>query len=455
MSEIIQELFDSHIRIHVLSIDQKGKRFFVGKVSTKFFLDVYTVEPAEYDMYKQSVLAAQFKDEGEYYNYLVSTDKDAIDTKAFQRKEDKKRVKEIVDFLSVEEYALFPNSIIVTCDLINDFLPEEVNSIRDFYDSITKNTDLKNYSYLEESNGDYFLYLPKIKNSILVIDGQHRIRGLEDSDVIIQNSYDILLSFIIGYDRSTIAKLFYTINYTQKSVNKSQLYHLTGEFSRQLTEIAFMHEVVRILNEIESSPFFHRIKMLGYIPDNTSESDKKYLTISQAFLIDYLVPTIVKGKSDRTIYQPVFLFYYTDQTLQIEIIKFIIKYFSAIKKLFKEDWENPENSIITKTLSIGAFLRVMHFLFVIFMVDHFNFNPKKIKDLTVEDIIGKLSGVEKINFSKKGEFGGVASAGSLNKLKEIIVSNSLFAEGKSYAQFIEQFQLNQLPKYRSWLMKNV
>lgn len=454
---MIRELVNNeeYLKLKLLSVEQKGKRFYVGKVSAKFFLDVYTVEPAEYDMYKQSLMAAKFKDEEDYFNYLVRDSKEEIDSKAFQRKEDKDRVKEIAEFLREEEYSLFPNTIIVTCDLVNELLTEEIFLFSDFLKLVSANNELKKYAFLEEIEGNYFLYLPNVKNSILVIDGQHRIRGLEESSPELQNSYEILLSFLIDYDRSTIAKLFYTINYTQKSVNKSQLYHLTGEFSKQLNEIAFMHEAVRILNEIESSALFHRIKMLGYIPEDTPEKDKKYLTISQAFLIDYLVPTIIMTKSRKTIYQPVFLYYYNNKELRIEIVRFLLKYFNAIKDIFPKDWSNPESSIIVRSISIGAFLQILHILFIIILKQKLNYNADKIKEITKDDIASLLKGVEKIDFSKKGEFGGgISSAGSLSKLKEKIISMSAFAEGKTYHKFIEDFKSTFIPEFRDWLSNN-
>lgn len=448
-----KESIDNFIKVDLIQAKQKGKEFFVGKMPSNVFLDIYTVEPAEYDINKYTSLAAQFKDDEAYYKYLINDDKKHIDIKAFQREESRPRVNEIAQFLKEEEYALFPNSIIVTCSIANDLLDDDNMSFEEFYRLYSKNTEVSNHSFLEKNNGGFSLYIPKIKSTLLLIDGQHRVRGLKESSSEIINNYDLVVSFIIGYDRATVAKLFYTINYTQKSVNKSRLYHLMGEFSRELTEVTFMHEVVKVLNELEPSPFYKRIKMLGVIPKDLPLKDKERLTISQAFLIDNLVPTI-SISYERSIYQPIFLFYYLEKDYQIEIIRFIIKYFTAISKLLKDDWKNPSLSIVSRTISIGAFIKTMHILFVTLFVDKFKLKPDAIKEISVDFLTKKLEGIQEVDFSRTGEFGGAASEGSLSKLKERIISKASFTKSQDYQSFITIYREDYLPLFKDWIKKN-
>ncbi len=163
----------NYFEVKLLNLNQKGKSFYVGKMFCDTFLDIYTVEPTEYDMNIQASLASKFKDDEEYYNFLINDDKKSIDNKAFQRKEDKRRVKEIAEFLSEEEFALFPNTIIVTCDLANDFLNEDINNFQTFLSR--ENEEIFNYPFLENIDGNTSLYIPHRKNTLLVIDGQHRV----------------------------------------------------------------------------------------------------------------------------------------------------------------------------------------------------------------------------------------------------------------------------------------
>lgn len=441
------------LKIELIPFIQKQKHFYIGKIPAKHFLKLYTVEPAEYDIKKQAAFAAEFKDDDEYYMYLVDEDKKRIDSKAFQRKENQKRIKEISNFLNNEDFALFPNSIIATCDLINDYLG--ISDDSPFDETIVKNADKNNtLSYLEKNGANNFLFIPYKSESLLVIDGQHRIKGIENCKQETIDNYELLVSFIIEYDRSAIAKLFYTINYTQKSVNKSLLYHLTGEFSHELNEITFMHELVKILNELENSPFKGRIKMLGDVPKELAPDEKKIMSISQAFLIDYLKGSISE-KALRSIHQPIFLYYFKNQELQIEIIRFIIRYFSAIRKIKQTDWGNPQKSIICKTISIGAFIKVLHFLFVKIFLTEFNKEPLSIKNVTTENLIDWLTGIEKIDFSNESEFAGVASGGSLNKLKELMIQNISYLEGDSYSEFLDYYKRNYLKPFKRWIEEQV
>jgi len=252
---------------------------------------------------------------------------------------------------------------------------------------------------------------------------------------------------VIDYDRTVLAELFYTINYTQKSVNKSLLYHLSGEFSRELNEITFLHEAVKILNEIKDSPFYKRIKMLGTVPDEVSQQEKDKMTVSQAFLIDYLLPTISE-KAKRSINPPIFLYYFKNEKLQIEIVRFINKYFKAIGNITGGQWDDPNASIISKTMSVGALIKILHFLFIKIFIDEYKCNFIEIKNITTEDMMKKVRGIEKINLSVDGDFGKEGSVGGLNKLKKAMVENIKYFEAKTYDSFLDNFRTNYLERFK-------
>ncbi|MDT8444691.1 MAG: DGQHR domain-containing protein [Desulfuromonadales bacterium] len=173
--------------------------------------------------------------------------------------------------------------------------------------------------------------------------------------------------FILDYDRSIIARLFYTINYTQKSVNKSLLYHLTAEFSTEINEINFLHDVVKALNESEKSPFFKRIKMLGVSPREMDSDDKKMMTLSQAFLIDYFLYTLIAKKVSSAI-QPIFYYYYKHDE-RFAIVRFIVSYFTAAKEILPE-WDNPKESMISKSVGVGALIKVLNYVFIKIFIEY-------------------------------------------------------------------------------------
>ncbi len=453
MTQIVAIANRKYLKVELIMLIQKGRHFYVGSVPTQHFLEMYTVEPAEYDVNKHIELSKTFKDDEEYYKYLIKQDKERIKDKPFQRKEKTKRVEEIKKFLNTEEFAMFPNSIIATCDLLNNEL--DIDSADEFDEAVVSELHEKNnLSFLQTKDDKTYLYIPYLPDSILIIDGQHRVKGLEKANDGVKNNYDLLVSFIIEYGRSTLAKLFYTINYTQKSVNKSLLYHLIGEFSHDLNEITFMHEVVKILNELDTSPFHKRVKMLGEVPKDLDVEEKKVMTISQAFLIDYLKQSISKS-AINSIHQPIFLYYYKNKDSHIDIIRFIINYFNAIRDKKQQDWDDPENSIICKTISIGAFIKVLHFLFTKMFFEEFKENPEAIISISAEELGAKLKGIEDIDFAKDGDYGGIASAGSLNKLKKSIIEKMKYFEETEYEVFYMNFKEKYLDRSKKWIAKNI
>jgi hypothetical protein len=96
----------------------------------------------------------------------------------------------------------------------------------------------------------------------------------------------------------------------------------------------------------------------------------------------------------------------------------------------------------------------MQFIFIKLFIDEFKMDPKKIKNITIDNLVSKLNGIENIDFSKGGLFGGVASAGSLNKLKEHIIEHIQYFGAKEYASFYEDFKKDCSDKFTDWLNKN-
>lgn len=455
-TELIDIGENKFLKIPVMPISQKNKNFYLAKMPARFLIDTYTVKPAEYNVEKEAARAATFPEYAEYIGDRLKEERVLTDSKKYERLESKERIEEIAEFLNKDEYALFPNTIIVTCELINTSLDYEFGREADVFKLLGETATT--LSFLEEPKelGEQaFLYIPYRKESILIIDGQHRLRGLEEADPSVIDHYEILVSFIVGFSWSVVAKLFYTINYTQKAVNKSLLYHLTGEFSPELDEITFMHETVRALNEVSQSPLFKRIKMLGTVDYSLPAEDRKRMTISQAFLIDYLHSTI-SISAINSIYPPIFLYYYQRrEKWRVEVVRFLMKYFEAIKESRQNDWDNPGESIICNTLGVGAFIRILHFLFVKMFIADFGKNPSMITEVTVPYLVSKLNGIDKVDFSKSGEYGRVASGGSLNKLRGELVGKITYFGKPTFESFIEEYRQTYLDEYKQWLKANL
>lgn len=435
--------------VDLVQFIQKTQPFYVGKIKAKDFLKIYTVRPAQYDLIKHTALADSFPDDKEYYDYLISEDKENIRHKDFQRDADGGRVNRIARFLNDEEYALFPNTIIANCELINDskeFLITENSNLSDF---LNINNKPEYISFLRKDSDQYKLTIPFEENSILIIDGQHRLKGLEECETEIQEDYDLLIAFVIGFDRSVIAQQFYTINYEQKPVNKSLLYQLTGEFSRDVNELSFMHNIVKLLNELPDSPLYSRVKMLGITPKNIDLNAKQKMSISQAFLVDSMI-RFISAKAMNTTYPPIFLKYYQNTEEHIIIVRSIARFFNAVKEL-RYDWETPESSVLSKGMGVGALLKVFNLLFPIIFCKDLNLSWDSVKKLEVHDYKRILSGIEGVDFSSEGEFGKTGSAGSINKIKETIIKNLTYIGQPSYQDFEDSYKVNYLPRFNTAL----
>lgn len=433
------------LSLEIVKINQKEHFFHVAKAPAKQIVEMFTVSPAEYDIKKYSELAEKNIDEKDYYDTIVKNKKKQTD---FQRDKDTSRVKKIKDYINTNEYAFFPNTIICTIECIE--IPEE-EEIGDFISSNSGNESTTT-SYFVQFENKQHVFIPIVEKSILVIDGQHRLEGLKEYFKTAENDdnfeYEILLSLFIGFDRAIVAQQFYTINYEQKPVNKSILYHLMGEFSDEIDEITVLHNFTRLLNEYEKSPFHHRIKMLGKIPKNAE--DRQLYSISQAFIIDELIKTISK-KSINSFYQPCFLYYFIHKDLQIEIVKFIMRFFNAVKEL-RNDWNKPNESILSKGMGVAALIKVLQLLIPILFIEKFEKDAVRLIKVDKDSLKSFLEGIDKVDLKP---FSGQGSAGSISKIKEAFIEGISFFNCESYTVFEENFKEKYLIEFKNWNNTNV
>ena len=78
-----------------------------------------------------------------------------------------------------------------------------------------------------------------------------------------------------------------------------------------------------------------------------------------------------------------------------------------------------------------------------------------ITEVTVPYLVSKLNGIDKVDFSKTGEYGGVASGGSLNKLRGELVEKITYFGKPTFESFLEEYRQTYLDEYRQWLKANL
>lgn len=148
------------------------------------------------------------------------------------------------------------------------------------------------------------LWLPKMDASLFIIDGQHRLKGLDrlhkrlieriailvrlqtrrtrEQEDELKNAreiqqrledFQVPISLLVDFDLAEQAMVFASVNFNQKPVSRSFYYDIFGTFeSDRVTPISFTHELVLHLNNSEKSPLHDMIKLLGSGPGLVSQA---------------------------------------------------------------------------------------------------------------------------------------------------------------------------------------
>ncbi|MBK7107221.1 MAG: DGQHR domain-containing protein [Ignavibacteriae bacterium] len=253
-----------------------------------------------------------------------------------QRELSQKRVLEISKYVNLVD-ATFPSSVILHLN----------------------NTDV------EYNRKEQIMYVPFRDNVAKVLDGQHRIAGLENFKGKI-SEFDMNVTIFVDMELEDQAIVFATINKTQTKVNKSLVADLFS-FATSRSPQKTCHNIVRALNQKQGSPFKDKIKILG------SAEDKEKETITQATFSQSLIKLISKDPmEDRNIYKkgmkpkkisstelmfrPLRNLFIDEKDL--EIAKIIWEYFNAVREKWPNAWELVEKEmILNKSTGFIALMR--------------------------------------------------------------------------------------------------
>jgi DGQHR domain-containing protein len=200
-----------------------------------------------------------------------------------------------------------------------------------------------------------------------VLDGQHRIAGLEEG--FKGPRFEMNISIFVAMDIAEQANVFATVNLAQTKVNKSlgyDLFDLAKARSPQKT----CHNIAVALDSNDKSPFFQRIKRLGVATEGRFNE-----TITQATVVESLMVYIsdnpeldrdlfLRGKppspidsdeAQRLILRNMFL-----KEKDMEIADCIWNLFSAVRKRWPQGWEaKGAGSMLNKTNGFRAFMRFL------------------------------------------------------------------------------------------------
>lgn len=341
-----------------------------------------------------------------------------------QRKVELIRAKKIADFLVNDPDATFPTNLVL-------HIPEEIivkkTETNDFVNITIKE---KVFDEVNKKNGDIF---------ISIIDGQHRIKGIELAIEFLKNEINILnkstrntnthsldsklnsynerlkdllniqlvVTFFIDKTLEYQAMIFSTINRTQKKVSASLVSSLFGLTARDTPHKTSLQTVLA-LNGHESSPFYKRIKLYG-----GNYGKKQSPPLTQATMVSSIIKQIsenlreaendryknreeLKKRSSGSLKPLVFRKWYANDKDYV-ISDCLYFYFSEVRDRFKDHnnisfWDiNDDNKNILHT-TVG-YLALLENLTEI--LDKENINENNMQNIFTE----KLSLITNISFS--------------------------------------------------------
>lgn len=264
--------------------------------------------------------------------------------KGFQRLLNKKRAKDIANYLDHAK-GVIPSALILSA--------QDNAAIR--YDGKTKKISFE-----------------KMRDSLLVIDGQHRLYGLLEAE----NEYEVPVVIFTNLNTSNEVKLFIDINTTQKGVPTALILDIKDQAGTETK----LEERQRIL--------FDRLNkdsaLAGYLLPNESKTGKISRTVFNASTQALFEGGPVSDLGDDAIY------------------KTVKNYLGAVDILFKQT-ENP-NARINKTVLFKAIMVIFNEVCEKCLI--------KYKNVKVESLVDYLYPIQQLNFE---EYTGTNNA-TVNKI---------------------------------------
>ena len=267
-------------------------------------------------------------------------DKSARKHIGLERPLSKDRVGEIEKYIGTVD-ATFPNSIIVS---MNSTDVEEINK--------------------EENT----LTIKLKANTATLIDGLHRLAGFNAEN---WNDFELIVSIFFDLEEEDKALIFSTINLKQTKVTKSLVYDLF-DLATTRSPLKTCHEVAKTLN-YGTSPFFHRIKLLGNNPKWEDDVVIYKGILTQGTFVESLVRLISKDSTtDRDNIKRglaverfpneianglVFRGFFANNKDEA-ITKVMLNYFETIEQIFPVAWNSKDNPL-PRTIGYIALMKIL------------------------------------------------------------------------------------------------
>ena len=317
--------------LKVLKVDQPIGEFYIGAIRSTDLLEISTVDVRRFS-------------EGRA---------DSID--GIQRELSKTRLKSLREYVNLD-YATFPTSVILAIDHRCVEL-KPISGCDGLFSLIVK-----------EWPGDDDEESIPLSEAAFILDGQHRLAGLESRNEGLSD-FEVNVSIFVGADIADQAEIFSRVNLAQTKVNKSLAYDLL-DYATEKSPFKVAHDVVVALNRDSEGPFFKKIKRLGV---KTKGVDSE--TLAQATVVNGLLRHLPKGQErERSksilglgqVPEPreswenrIFVDFYRSDDF-ISILEIVSNYFEAVRTRWRQPWEEPrEGQILCRTTGYNALIRFL------------------------------------------------------------------------------------------------
>ena len=184
------------------------------------------------------------------------------------------------------------------------------------------------------------LQIPEELGVLRVLDGQHRLLALHSLNQAGEHmGIEVPAVLFDSLDARQIVELFVTINAKHTRLNPSHIVSLAGRKLYPDPNQALAHDVIRSLNEDETSPLHGDIKMLGTGRGRVSQAPLAEEVVE-------LLETVEKVGGAAKI-----------QELRQGAKRFFLNYIKALASTFPNAWAGRRYSIKTGA-ALRAFIRV-------------------------------------------------------------------------------------------------
>src|SRR5216117_887834 len=183
------------------------------------------------------------------------------------------------------------------------------------------------------------LQIPEEHGVLRVLDGQHRLLALHAINQQGESlGIEVPAVLFDSLDARQIVELFVTINAKHTRLNPSHIISLAGRKLYPDPNQALAHDVIRSLNEDETSPLHGEIKMLG-----TGRGRVSQAPLAEE-IVDFLETVEKLGSGGRI------------QEIRHGAKRFFLNYVKALSTTFPTAWASRKYSIKTGA-ALRAFIR--------------------------------------------------------------------------------------------------